>query len=69
MGAIKGGGVKGGGEGEGCMIPVTAAVTCNSLIELGYDETNQSTREISWNTLCSMVSVYCGHSIFVKIES
>ena len=51
------------------MIPVTAAVTCNSLIELGYDETNQSTREISWNTLCSMVSVYCGHSIFVKIES
>ena len=38
------------------MIPVSAAVTCNSLIELGYDETNQSTREISWNTLCSITS-------------
>ena len=42
MGIIKGvcGGV---GKGDS----VTAAVTCNSSIELGNDETTQSMREIS----------------------
>ena len=42
------------GRGKGDS--VTAAVACNSSIELGDDETNQSTRGKSWNALCSITS-------------